>query len=89
MEIQGSSILCGVFRSIKLKNSFSHEKTSAVKSETQFSREAIKNYCCEVLKENYIIGRSWSSARLFIMQNYKTTYTDNTNGDVPLTAENV
>ena len=32
-----------------------------------------------------MIGRSWSSAILFIMQNH----TDNDNGDVPLTVENV
>ena len=38
-----------------------------------------------MLKENAIIGRRWSSAKLFIMQNY----TDNTNGDVPLVVENV
>ena len=31
------------------------------------------------------IGRSWSSAKLFIVQNY----TENANGDAPLTAENV
>ena len=39
----------------------------------------------KVLKENSIIDRSWSSAKLFIMQNY----TDNANGNVPLTVENV
>ena len=39
----------------------------------------------EVLKENSIIDRSWSSAKLFIVQNY----TENANGDVPLTVENV
>ena len=39
----------------------------------------------KVLKENSICGRSWSPAKLFIMQNY----TDNANGDVPLTVENV
>ena len=32
-----------------------------------------------------IIGRSWSSAKLFILQNY----TDNSNGNVPLAVENV
>ena len=31
------------------------------------------------------MGRSWNSAKLFIAQNY----TENTNGDVPLTVENV
>ena len=39
----------------------------------------------KVLKENSIIDRSWSSAKLFIMQNY----TDNANENVPLTVENV
>ena len=37
------------------------------------------------IKKNAIIDRSWSSAKLFMMQNY----TDNTNGDVPLTVENM
>ena len=32
-----------------------------------------------------MIGRSWSTAKLFIMQNY----TDSANGDVVLTVENV
>ena len=38
-------VLRGVFfsRYVELKSSFSFEKTSAVKSETQFSREAIEN----------------------------------------------
>ena len=38
-------VLRGVFfsRYLQLKSSFSDEKTSAVKSETQFSREAIEN----------------------------------------------
>ena len=38
-------VLRGVFfsRYVELKSSFSVEKTSAVKSETQFSREAIEN----------------------------------------------
>ena len=39
----------------------------------------------KVLKEDSITGRSWSSANLFIMQNY----TDNANEDVPLTVENL
>ena len=39
----------------------------------------------KVLKENSISGRSWSPAKLFIMQNY----TDKANEDVPLTVENV
>ena len=38
-------ILCGVFfsRYVQLKSSFSDENTSAVKSETHCSREAIEN----------------------------------------------
>ena len=38
-------VLRGVFfsRYVQLKNSFSDKKTSAVKSETHFSREAIEN----------------------------------------------
>ena len=57
-------VLRGVFFStyVQLKSSFSDKKTSARKSETHFSREAIENYCGKVLKENSIIGRSWSSA---------------------------
>ena len=35
-------------------------------------------------KGNPIIGRSWSSAKFFIMQNYN----DNANGDMPLIVEN-
>ena len=37
-------VLCGVFfsRCVQLKSCFSNEKTSAVISETNFSREAIK-----------------------------------------------
>ena len=59
------------------------KKTTVVKSERYFSGEAIGNYQGKVLKENS--GRNWSSAKLFIKQNY----TDNANGDVPLTVENV
>ena len=71
---------------VQLKSSFSGEKKhQAVKSETHVSREAIENQRDKVLKENSIIGRSWSSAKLFIVQNY----TENANGHVPLTAENV
>ena len=61
------------------------KKTSAVKSETHFSREAFGNERGKVLKENSIIGRSWSSVKLFITQNY----TDNADGNVALTVENV
>ena len=60
-------------------------KKIAVKSEAYFSREAIENKRGKVLKENSIIGRIWSSAKLFIMQ----IYADNANGSVPLTVENV
>ena len=56
-----------------------------MKSETHFSREAIKVQRGKVLKENSIIARRWSSAKLLIMQNY----TDNANGNAPLTVENV
>ena len=56
------------------------KKTLAVKSETYFSREAIKNLRAKMLKENSIVGRDWSSVELFIVQNY----TENINGDVPL-----
>ena len=75
-------VLRGVFfsRNIKLKSSFSDEKTSAVKSETHFSREPTEDQRGKVLKENSIIGRN-----LFIVQNY----TENANGDVPLTVEHV
>ena len=61
------------------------KKTSVVISEKDFSRESIENYRGKVYKENSITGRSWSSAKLFIVQNY----TENVNGDVPLTVENV
>ena len=56
-----------------------------VESETHFSREAIENERGKILKENSITGRSWSSAKLFIVQDY----TENANGDVPLIVENV
>ena len=61
---------------VKLKSSFSDKKKSAVKSETHFSREAIENQC---------ESRSWSSAKLFTVQNY----IENANGNVPLKLENV
>ena len=51
------------------------KKILSVKSDTNFSRGAIK-----VLKTNCINDSSWSSLKLFIIQNY----TDNVNGDVPL-----
>ena len=54
-------------------------------SETNFWIEAIESERGKVLKENSIIGRGWSSAKLFIVQGY----TKNAHGDVPLTVENV
>ena len=62
------------------KAPFLTKNTSAVKSETYFIREAIEHQNGKVLKENSIIGRSWSSTKLFIMQNYN----NNANGDMPL-----
>ena len=56
-----------------------------MKFETRFSREATENYRGKVLKENSIIGRSWSSAKFFIEQNYA----ENANGNVPLAVEHV
>ena len=41
-----------------------------MKSETYFSREPIGNQCGKVLRENSIIGRSWSSVKLFFMLDY-------------------
>ena len=72
-------------RYVQLKTSFFDKKISAVKSETHYSKEAIENKRSKVLKENSIIGRSWRSSKLFMVQNY----TENANGYVPLTAENV
>ena len=71
-------VLRGVFfsRFVQLKSYFLTKKTSAVKSETYCSRGAIGNLHGKVLKENSIIRRGWSSAMLFIMQNY----TFNANG---------
>ena len=37
-----------------------------------------------MLEENSIIDRSWSSTKWFIM----LKYTDNANGDLPITVEN-
>ena len=80
-------VLRGAFfsRYVQLKSSFSDEKTLAVKSETHFSREANENSRGTALKENSIIGRIWSSAKLFTVQKY----TENANGNVPLTVENL
>ena len=61
------------------------KKTSAAKSETHFNREVIGNEHGKVLKENSITERSQSSAKLVIMQNYS----DNADGNVALTVENV
>ena len=76
-------VLRGVFfsRYVQLKSSFSDEKN--INGETRFSTEAIEYQRGEALKGSSIIGRSWSSAKLFIVQNY----TENANGDVPLTGE--
>ena len=52
---------------------------------TDFSRQAIENERGKVLKENSIIDRNWSSAKLFIVQEY----TENANGEVTLIVENV
>ena len=46
------------------------KKTSAVKSETYFSRKAIESERGKRLKENSIIDRNWSSAKSFVVQNY-------------------
>ena len=80
-------VLRGVFfsRYVRLKSTFPDEKISAVKSETRFSKEPIENERGKVLKENSIIGGSWRSAQMFIMQHYP----DNANENVPLTVENV
>ena len=59
--------------------SFLDEKNSGEIWDTL--ERSYQNLTRKVLKENSIIGRSWSSAKFFIMQNY----TDNANGDVPLT----
>ena len=64
------------------KDPFLTKKTSVVKSETRFRREATENERGKELKENSVIG-SWSSAKLFVMQNYF----ESANGDVPLTIE--
>ena len=80
-------VLRGAFfnRYVQLESSFSDVKTSAVKSETYFSRESIENERSKVLKRNSIIGRSWCSEKLFIIKNYL----DNAHGNVLLTVENV
>ena len=56
-----------------------------MKSETHFSREAIGNERVKVLKEDSIIDRSWSSAKLFIVKDH----TENANGHVPLIVEDM
>ena len=73
-------------RYIQLKSSFSDEKTSAVKSETHFGREAKENWRGKVLKENSVIDKNWSSAKLFIIVQ---DYAENANGNAPLIVENV
>ena len=76
-------VLRGFFfsRYVQLKSSFfDKKKTSVVKSDTHFSKEANENLRGKVLKVNSIIDRSWSSRKLFIVQDY----TKNSNEDVPL-----
>ena len=46
--------------------------------------KSYQNLTWQSIKEKFYLGRSWSSEKLLIMQNY----TDNANGDVPLTVEN-
>ena len=65
---------------VKLKNSFSDEKTSAVKSETSY-----RKLTWQSIKEKFHHWHKLSSAKLFIVQRY----TENANGDVPLTGEAV
>ena len=51
------------------------KKTSAMKSETLYWR-SYQKLMWQSIKRKFIIGRSWSSANLFIVQNY----TKNANG---------
>ena len=53
-------VLPGVFlsRYVQMKIYFSNEKTSAMKPETQFTREVIENLRGRVSKENSITGGS-------------------------------
>ena len=71
-------VLRGVFfsRYVQLKSSFSDEKNIS---------DEIENSRGNVLKENFVTGRSWSSAKLFIVQ----IYTENADGYAPLRVENV
>ena len=80
-------VLLGVFfsRYFRLKGFFLTKRTSAANSETHFIREAIENQRGKLLKENSIFVRSWSSAKLFIMQSDSS----NSIGNVPLTVENL
>ena len=73
-------------RYVRLKRFFSdQEKHQRLNLRQHFSREAIENQRGKVLKGYSIIGRSWISAKLFMIQNY----TDDTNGDLPLIVESV
>ena len=74
---------CFFSKYVQLKTSFSDEKSSPVDFEAHFDKEAIGNYRDKVLNENSIVGRSWSSANLFIMQNYN----DNANRNISLAVE--
>ena len=77
------SVLHSVFfsRYVQLKRSFSDDE----KHQRWNLRHTLVEKHGKVLMENSIIGRSWNSAKLFIMQHF----TDNANGDVPLIVENV
>ena len=73
-------------RYVRLKRFFSDQKKhQRLNLRQHFSREAIENQRGKVLKGYSIIGRSWISAKLFMIQNY----TDDTNGDLPLIVESV
>ena len=77
-------VLRGVFfsRYVPLKSSFPDEKKYQRWNLRQTLAEgSIKG---KVLRENSITGRSCRSIKIFIMQNY----TDNADGNVPLTVEN-
>ena len=80
-------VLRGVFSSryVQLKSSFSDKKKHQLWNLRNTLVEKLSKIMWQILKENSIIDRSWSSAKLFIVQDY----TENANGDVPLILENV
>ena len=51
--------LCGIYfsRYAQVKSPFPDEKTSTVKSETHFNREAIENQCVKLTTENSVGSR--------------------------------